>query len=397
MDDAARAPKVAVVVAEQLEAIYEQFGVPQTLRDFLTANGVTTVDKLAASVSEEARIGPDIIEASGGTGLTLGDKGSVRLAWSEARKNSGVFSSSGSAATSASAGQSITKMPAGSEARLRDLWFKKHSFNLGGAWLITEGEMAKVYAGLQATPKYLFIPDVMSIVRRCDLQQKPKKGQLITEDGVQPMNYTVSPCTTHPEFFLRIRAFIMTICWLSIATPMFLTYETALDVCEYIFDSINCRPDGKRPSLESLTAVYFAMFGEYAKQLQNQGTVLEDWLLAHVHWQHFWKESIAHWENVGPREAVTLSAGNSAVPSDLAAMHGMLKGLQSSIHRLETGEGARKRRNQHGGGQPHEANLPKTGKADGGNGTRKVSADDPNRFRRGKRQFGNNKKGGGKK
>ena len=142
--------------------------------------------------------------------------------------------------------------------------------------------------------------------------------------------------------------------------------------------------------------MYFAMFGEYAKQLQNQGTVLEDWLLAHVHWQHFWKESIAHWENVGPREAVTLSAGNSAVPSDLAAMHGMLKGLQSSIHRLETGEGGRKRRNQNGGGQPQGAQLPKKGKTEGDENPRKVSTEEPNRFRRGKR-FGNNKKGGRKK
>ena len=55
----------------------------------------------------------------------------------------------------------------------------------------------------------------------------------------------------------------MTICYCVIATPEFLSYETAIDVCDIVFDAINCRADGRRPFLECLTLVYLAMFGDY--------------------------------------------------------------------------------------------------------------------------------------
>ena len=37
------------------------------------------------------------------------------------------------------------------------------------------------------------------------LDQKPVKGTLLTDHGIEQLDYTISPCTTHPEFFLRIR------------------------------------------------------------------------------------------------------------------------------------------------------------------------------------------------
>ena len=302
-------------MSEQLVAIYEQFGVPVPVRDWLLGAGVTSVDKLAGSVTDEASIGPEVIQASGIT-LNLGDKASIRLAWAEARRHSGTFCGPASAASGTGSGtssvQSLTKMPTGAESRLRGLWFKHHNFNINGTWLVVESEMAKIHHGLASSPPVLYIPDIASLVRRSELQStKPESGHMITDAGIETVSFAISPCTTHPEFWLRMRAYIMTICWLSIATPSFLTYEAAVDVCDFIFDAVNRRPDGKRPSIQALTTIYFAMLGEYAKLFQNHSKILEEWLTTPSNWHHLWKESIASYD----------SAPGVPVSDELAAMH----------------------------------------------------------------------------
>ena len=74
----------------------------------------------------------------------------------------------------------------------------------------------------------------------------------------------------------------------------FLRLETAIEVSDFIFEAINCRPDGRRPTLMCLTACYLSMFSSYAKALQNDGVVLEAWLKDKNKWEYLWKESITH-------------------------------------------------------------------------------------------------------
>ena len=65
------------------------------------------------------------------------------------------------------------------------------------------------------------------------------------------------------------------VCFIAVEATGFLTYETAMEVADFVFDAINFRADGVRPSLPALTSAFFAMWGEYAKELQNIGTDLE--------------------------------------------------------------------------------------------------------------------------
>ena len=74
----------------------------------------------------------------------------------------------------------------------------------------------------------------------------------------------LNPCTTHPDFFMRVRAYLMFICWLLIDSPTFFCFETALATVDFIFEAINCRPDGKRPGMGCLNVCFLAMFSEYA-------------------------------------------------------------------------------------------------------------------------------------
>ena len=214
----------------------------------------------------------------------------------------------------------VSKMPNGAEARLRDLWSQAHRFPLPGAWLVNEDTMAKIYVGLTSESKALYVPDIVSIGRKSDLNQKAKRGTLITDEGMQSVDFTLTPCSTHPDFWVRIRAFIMTICFVAISLKDFFSLETALETVEFIFEAINSRADGKRPTLDCLVKCYLSMFGAYAKALQNQKTPLEKWLANTGNWQHLWFESIVSFEHAGAARAAEPASAIPGVPSDLSKM-----------------------------------------------------------------------------
>ena len=124
----------------------------------------------------------------------------------------------------------------------------------------------------------------------------------------------------------------MTIAFVMIDTPEFFSFESAIDLSDYIFEAINCRPDGRRPGLVQLNSCFLAMFGDYAKALQNEGTTFEAWLSFKGNWQHIWRDSAS-------ADAMDVSSGSSNlhIADDLSNMvktnSAMMKGMQSTVDR----------------------------------------------------------------
>ena len=124
----------------------------------------------------------------------------------------------------------------------------------------------------------------------------------------------------------------MTIAFVMIDTPQFFSFESATDLSDYIFEAINCRPDGRRPGLANLNSCFLAMFGDYAKALQNEGTTFEAWLSFKGNWQHIWRDSAS-------ADAMDVSSGPNTpnIADDLSNMvksnSAMMKGMQSTVDR----------------------------------------------------------------
>ena len=316
-------------------ALMEEKKVPATFREFLLEEGCLTIAQFAAATTKEERVDAEVIDASGKT-LKWGEKIAVRLTWTKCREMSGL--DSGSSGTSSAASKSRSKMPEGSETYLRKTWKDKHAFNLLGNWLVNEDLMAKIYEGVHATPKTFFVPDMTSICRKSNLAQKPLEGVVITSTSVEKFETYIEPCTTHPEWFMRFRAFLMTVCWCTVGmTPDFLSFETALTVCDFIFEAVNCRPDGKRPTVSCLNSCFLAMFGEYASLLQNEGKILEDYLKQKAIWEHFWKESIVSFESGSGRGGSGAEPSGVRIPGDIVGQvkgqDRLLKSLQGNLDR----------------------------------------------------------------
>ena len=144
-----------------------------------------------------------------------------------------------------------------------------------GSWLCNKEVMSAIYFAWIDTPKALHIPDPASVTKISTLTQRSVQGTLISGGSVEQVEYILDPCTTHPDFFMRIRAYLMTICWLVIDTPTWFCFETALTTVDLIVEAIHCRPDGKRPSIQCLTACFLTMMSEYAQVLQNEGASFE--------------------------------------------------------------------------------------------------------------------------
>ena len=286
-----------------------------------------TPTDLGVVTGDEKDLKADLLDAMEIDDLGFVEKKDIKKAWLTARGQMGAASSS----SAAPAASTAKKMPDGAETRLRGVFKTTHGMNLPGAWMTTESVMTQMYLGLQASSKTLFVPDVSSILRKSLLQQKTAQGTLITDHGIEHLDYTMSPCTTHPEFFLRIRSYIVTIAFIMIDTPDFFFSETAIGLVDYIFEAINCRPDGRRPGLVQLTSCYMAMFGDYAKALQNDGTTLEVWLAFKGNWQHIWRDSAA----AEAGENGQRNENNLNIPDDLRSMmttnSALMKGMQSTF------------------------------------------------------------------
>ena len=156
--------------------------------------------------------------------------------------------------------------------------------------------------------------------------------------AVARVEYYIEPCTTHPGWFMRFQAFLMTVCWCTVgSSPVFLSFETALTVCDFMFEAVKCRPDGKRPAVGCLNSCFLAMFGEYAGLLQNEGKILEDYLQAKAIWEHFWKESIVSFETPGNGASIAEPAGGVKIEGDLVSMvrgrDRLLRSLQGNMDR----------------------------------------------------------------
>ena len=315
-------------LSHDLLAIFDDTTVSARFREFCQNNGVLTPTDLAAACPREEDLKEELLEATEFTDIGFQEKKDIRKAWLAARGRLGH----GTSVSATPAAVPPRKMPDGAETRLRSVWKSTHGINLTGAWLTTEPVMTLIYLGLHNSNRSLHVPDIATVLRKSSLNQKPAKGTLITDHGIEQLDYTMSPCTNHPEFWLRVRAYIMTIAFVMIDTPQFFSFESAIDLSDYIFEAINCRPDGRRPGLANLNSCFLAMFGDFAKALQNEGTTFEAWLSFKGNWQHIWRDSAS---------ADAMDVGSQPntlhIADDLSNMvrsnSAMMKGMQSTVDR----------------------------------------------------------------
>ena len=319
-----------VELSQEMLAILDDAGVSNRFKDFCKKCGCSSPLDLGAACSDEKSFKEDLLDALEYPDIGFVERKNIKKAWLAARA---LMGGTGTGGQSAPAQSAPKKMPEGAETRLRNLWKEAHGMNLPGAWLVTDCVMTPMFLGLHGKVKALHVPDVSSLLRRSMLNQKPAKGTLITDSGIEQLDYSMTPCSTHPEFYLRMRSYIMSIAYITIATPEFFSFETAIELVDYIFESINCRPDGRRPGLVQLTACYLSMFGEYAKALQNHGTSLEEWLAFRGNWHHIWRDA-ASAEVVHDSQSRG-SASNLPIPDDLTNQlrtnNAMMKGMQSNF------------------------------------------------------------------
>ena len=155
--------------------------VPVRFIAFLDKYKVTTVHKFVSAAPNEEKVEKNLIEASGIVDLDFGETIAITRAWNSARAQMGGAGS----ASQPAAPKLANKMPEGIELILRGNCKAAHGCHLMGSWLVNEDTMTKIYAGLNDKEKILHVPDIAAMLRRSDLSQKPSKGTLITESGIE--------------------------------------------------------------------------------------------------------------------------------------------------------------------------------------------------------------------
>ena len=206
----------AAVLSQELLAIFDAHNVPESLRQFLIGHKVLSLAHFACTAASEDKIDASLIAASTLV-FGFGERIAIITAWHAARAT--MAAPSGGPASGRSSAAPDT-MPDGAEARLRKLWYAQHKFNFSGNWLVSASLMAKLYKGLITDDtRSLYVPDIRNVKRLCDLSQPTIRPLVITDNAIVPASYDLGACTTHPDFFVRFRAYVASICLCTISTP----------------------------------------------------------------------------------------------------------------------------------------------------------------------------------
>ena len=157
-----------------------------------------------------------------------------------------------------------------------------------------------------------------------------------------------------------------------------------------------------------LTACYLSMFSSYAKELQNDGVILEKWLKNKSKWEYLWKESISHWDtNVEATQRGSIEEQGYSIPHDLVEMvknnQSMIKSVQKLIDRTSFGNDigspwkkSKGGKGTGGGQQKKQQNQWKGGGGENGGGHNATGFAARNVQKKGKGKNGKGGKGGKK-
>ena len=267
----------------ELAALLSDANVPEKFQTFLLEIGCLDVMSFALLASSESTLGSDLIVPSK-VELNLMQVVAVKKAWFAARAS---MPSPGAPAQASS--KKPGTMPLGVAEKQLTEWKSAYGHNLSGMRLVGDKLLVFLYEGLVSTPRILEVPSLDNITLKCSLTAQEVKGVNITEGGtILKMAVDIEPCTTHPMYWIRLRAYVTSLCYLmNPIDSSWLSYETAEWFIDTLYWLINFRADGHRPGLKALVQAYTQTFADFAVAVQNDGVQLGDLMREKSQWVHY--------------------------------------------------------------------------------------------------------------
>ena len=215
---------------DELQALADKAKIGSEMRDFLIKMDFLDpmdVSLIGSTESEVIKNVADSLPTDGSVPWTLTDQKNIKKLWAFSKNAAPAVQASASAPAPARAPDDEEALPDGIPEAIEKAWVTRHSSHLSGARLLIGGDYNRVYNCLmKKRPKELpkMNPEKFRLANEGLTGES--KGLFLGEDGtVATHKKYYSEIVAHDMLWWKIRAFLTTICYLTIQTPDFFPFQ----------------------------------------------------------------------------------------------------------------------------------------------------------------------------
>ena len=279
-----------MAMTPELLSIVKKIGVAQDVCDWLIDQlGDVDVDDIAIMASEEGKVKTEIIDKLPGTIAKAKEVGTaVKLTklWTMCRR---AYDSQKLAKTSTDPNELEAPLDDPTKDAMAEKWKLRHTFILADSRLLVESLQARLYRETNATPPRLSVlfleqlrvlssPERKSCLALLVKPGEVAKGQAVIADFVEGSF----------ELFIRARAYVTTLSYVSIAKPGWFGFEDAEYFSEKVLHFVNQEVDGSRPPLSYFVTAWVSTMQRFSETVRTTGAPLKDIVRATAGWEHLW-------------------------------------------------------------------------------------------------------------
>ena len=210
--------------------------IPEAIRKWLAKQGCINYEKIALAVTLEADIGKDMCEpliAGQMMENSLGEKAKIKMLWIACREacEKDRKETAGTGSQEADA-----PIPGKDALRIVELWSKRHGFVITDTQTLVESIQGKMWRDFCKDPPQMRVMLAEELRTRACLNRKVGQSlALVPGKPVETVEIIADAVERAFELFGRIRAFFMTLAYISVATPTWFPLQAAMQAIDKVF------------------------------------------------------------------------------------------------------------------------------------------------------------------
>ena len=273
----------------ELQELMQEYQVTETFQTFLkTTVGLKSIsDYVWAARNDATKVDTELIDPSGLTGLTIMQKVAIRQSWFAAHT---IFSKK--ADSQKQSPQHDAKISEGDTKTLEGEFFRRHSFKLHARRLLNEKIQGQILAEYNSDPKSfkLILPEKLFMHNAI---VTPVGTTLTFVDGQNPRkeDIVVDGVADTVEMWMRLRALLNTIAYVSILRPDWFSYDDAEELADQILSWMNQKYDNRRLSLGFFHSAYISTFQFWFEEIRLRKVTLKSLVKEQSSYRSFWTQA----------------------------------------------------------------------------------------------------------
>ena len=324
--------------SDRMESCVQSLKTPAAICNWLKREGITDVDSVALAATTEAQVDANLSEVAKAAGVeeakTVGGKVAIKKLWIACRE---LYDSG--KATQSNPGLVDKPIPDEQDRCLKDTWVARHNFVLPDSYCLVETLQGKLWRDFCSTPPRLEVWLIEALrTRSCPAKMPNNLLSIVPGRPAEAMSI-IADSVYHPmDFYARVRAFLMTLAYVSVTTPTWFPLQSAIAACEQILGFVMTTYGGKYPPVAFFVEAWASTIHHFSEQIRLTGRSPKEVVENVGAWEHRWRwnAQISTPSQPHPAAAPMEPDKTQKLQSQLDQMREQVKTFQSERDRLRT-------------------------------------------------------------